>query len=245
MEIVIGVFLLAGVIKGVIGLGLPTIAMGLLSTVMEPAVAASLLIIPSLVTNIWQLLIGPQFMALAKRLSGFVIGVLLGTWLSFLPSLTSSPTWTLPALGVVLIIYGGWGIMAKKIPSFEKHEIWLSPTIGYFTGVITAATGVFVIPAVPYLQTLKLNKDELIQALGLAFTASTVALAIKLSIDHQQNDIDWGLSFFALIPAIVGMYLGQYFRRVISEKLFRRCFFIGLIGLGIYMAKQWVIMVAS
>ncbi|HDN2513489.1 TPA: sulfite exporter TauE/SafE family protein [Providencia rettgeri] len=245
MEIVIGVFLLAGVIKGVIGLGLPTIAMGLLSTVMEPAVAASLLIIPSLVTNIWQLLIGPQFMALAKRLSGFVIGVLLGTWLSFLPSLTSSSTWTLPALGVVLIIYGGWGIMAKKMPSFEKHEIWLSPTIGYFTGVITAATGVFVIPAVPYLQTLKLNKDELIQALGLAFTASTVALAIKLSIDHQQNDIDWGLSFFALIPTIVGMYLGQYFRRVISEKLFRRCFFIGLIGLGIYMAKQWVIMVAS
>lgn len=110
--------------------------------------------------------------------------------------------------------------------------------MGYITGVITAATGVFVIPAVPYLQTLKLNKNELIQALGLAFTASTVALAIKLSIDQQQYDINWSLSAFALIPAIGGMYLGQYFRKIISEKLFRRCFFIGLIGLGIYMATK-------
>ncbi|WP_272694020.1 MULTISPECIES: sulfite exporter TauE/SafE family protein [Providencia] len=238
MGVIIGVFLLAGLVKGVIGLGLPTIAMGLLSTSMEPAAAASLLIIPSLITNIWQLLIGPQFMALIKRLSGFIIGVVLGTVFSFLPSLTSASGWTLPALGIVLIIYGIWGLIAKKMPSFEKHEIWLSPTVGYITGVITAATGVFVIPAVPYLQTLKLNKNELIQALGLAFTASTVALAIKLYIDQQQYDINWRLSAFALIPAIGGMYLGQFFRKIISEKLFRRCFFIGLIGLGIYMATK-------
>ncbi|EQC1055485.1 sulfite exporter TauE/SafE family protein [Providencia rettgeri] len=238
MGVIIGVFLLAGFVKGVIGLGLPTIAMGLLSTSMEPAAAASLLIIPSLITNIWQLLIGPQFMALIKRLSGFIIGVVLGTIFSFLPSLTSASGWTLPALGFVLIIYGIWGLIAKKMPSSKKHEIWLSPTVGYITGVITAATGVFVIPAVPYLQTLKLNKNELIQALGLAFTASTVALAIKLSIDQQQYDINWSLSAFALIPAIGGMYLGQYFRKIISEKLFRRCFFIGLIGLGIYMATK-------
>lgn len=238
MGVIIGVFLLAGIVKGVIGLGLPTIAMGLLSTVMEPAMAASVLIIPSLVTNIWQLLIGLQFMALIKRLSGFIIGVVLGTLLSFLPSLTSASRWTLPVLGMVLIVYGIWGLVAKKMPSSGKHEIWLSPIVGYITGVITAATGVFVIPAVPYLQTLKLNKDELIQALGLAFTASTVALAIKLSIDQQQSEINWSLSLFALIPAVGGMYLGQFFRKIISEKVFRRCFFMGLIGLGIYMATK-------
>ncbi|HGN1706521.1 TPA: sulfite exporter TauE/SafE family protein [Providencia rettgeri] len=236
MEIVIGIFLLAGVVKGVIGLGLPTIAMGLLSISMEPALAASLLIIPSLVTNIWQLLLGSGLIALIKRLWGFIVGILLGTLFSFLPSLTSSSSWTMPALGAVLMIYGFWGIRGKKMPSVAgKNEIWLSPTIGYITGLITAATGVFVIPAVPYLQNLKLNKDELIQALGLAFTASTVALAIKLAMDQQQSSIDWGLSFFALVPAIIGMYLGQYFRKFISETLFRRYFFIGLIVLGLHM----------
>jgi len=236
MEIIIGVFLLAGIIKGVIGLGLPTIAMGLLSTTMEPAIAASILIIPSLVTNIWQLLIGPQFIALIKRLWGLMVGIIVGTLWSFLPSLTENSGWTQPALGCVLVLYGIWGVLAKKMPSSGKSERWLSPVVGYLTGVITAATGVFVIPAVPYLQTLKLNKDELIQALGLAFTVSTLALAIKLWNSGQQEYIDYGLSFIALLPALVGMYLGQYLRKIMNESVFRRCFFSGLVLLGMYMA---------
>lgn len=236
MEIIIGVFLLAGIIKGVIGLGLPTIAMGLLSTTMEPAIAASILIIPSLVTNIWQLLIGPQFIALIKRLWGLMVGIIVGTLWSFLPSLTENSGWTQPALGCVLVLYGIWGLLAKKMPSSGKSECWLSPVVGYLTGVITAATGVFVIPAVPYLQTLKLNKDELIQALGLAFTVSTLALAIKLWNSGQQEYIDYGLSFIALLPALVGMYLGQYLRKIMNESVFRRCFFSGLVLLGMYMA---------
>lgn len=236
MEIIIGVFLLAGIIKGVIGLGLPTIAMGLLSTTMEPAIAASILIIPSLVTNIWQLLIGPQFIALIKRLWGLMVGIIVGTLWSFLPSLTENSGWTQPALGCVLVLYGIWGVLAKKMPSSGKSERWLSPIVGYLTGVITAATGVFVIPAVPYLQTLRLNKDELIQALGLAFTVSTLALAIKLWNSGQQEYIDYGLSFIALLPALVGMYLGQYLRKIMNESVFRHCFFSGLVLLGMYMA---------
>jgi uncharacterized membrane protein YfcA len=49
------VFFLAGFVKGVIGLGLPTIAMGLLAIVMSPVEAAGLLILPSLLTNAWQI----------------------------------------------------------------------------------------------------------------------------------------------------------------------------------------------
>ncbi len=239
MEIVIGVFLLAGFIKGVIGLGLPTIAMGLLSITMEPIIAASLLIIPSFVTNIWQLCIGPKFGVLIKRFWPFIVGVFIGTFFSFLPPLTSDSSWTLPSLGVMLSIYGIWGIIAKRLPVINRHsEKKLSPIIGYLTGVITTATGVFVIPAVPYLQSLQLNKDELIQTLGLAFTGSTIALAIQLLLSQQLGGINYLLSAIALIPAIIGMYIGQYLRSRISEIMFRRCFFAGLILLGSYMTLE-------
>lgn len=236
MIIILGVFLLAGIVKGVIGLGLPTLAMGLLSTTMEPAIAASLLIIPSLVTNLWQLFIGPNFIALIKRLWGFIVGIFIGTLWSFLPSLSASSTWTIPALGAILIAYGCLGITTKKLSHPAHLEKWLSPFIGYFTGTISAATGVFVIPAVPYLQSLKLNKDELVQALGLAFTASTIALALQLSQDNSFDSIDYYLSIIALIPAMIGMYIGQYCRKIMSEAIFKRCFFIGLIALGGYMS---------
>lgn len=238
MITIILIFLLAGVVKGVIGLGLPTISMGLLTIVMAPVSAAGLLIIPSLVTNIWQLLIGPAFFNLIKRLWGFIVGIFLGTLLSVLPGLTSTSSWTETALGIILALYGLWGLIAKKLPSPGNSEKWLSPVVGYITGTITAATGVFVIPAVPYLQSLQLNKNDLVQALGLAFTASTIALSIHLSWDSKLNHVDYYLSAIALIPALIGMYAGQYLRNVISERVFRRCFFTGLIALGVYMAMK-------
>src|SRR5204863_7085245 len=80
MWILIGAtFLLAGLVKGVIGMGLPTVAMGLLSLALPPAEAAAILVVPSLVTNIWQLVAGSRFGALARRLSPVMLGVLAGT----------------------------------------------------------------------------------------------------------------------------------------------------------------------
>lgn len=213
------VFLLAGVVKGVIGLGLPTIAMGLLTLVMPAASAAGLLIVPSLVTNIWQLACGPAFLSLIKRFWTLFAGIIIGTFWNGLPALTSSSSWTSAALGGILVVYGLWGIMATTLPQPGRHEVWLSPLVGYITGAITAATGVFVIPAVPYLQCLRLNKNDLVQALGL-------------------QGINLWQSMLALIPALLGMMIGQRLRHAISEPVFRRCFFIGLIALGGYMAAR-------
>ena len=66
--LVAGTFLFAGLVKGVVGLGLPTVAMGLLGLAMPPVAAAALLLVPSLVTNVWQLLAKPRFGGLLRRL---------------------------------------------------------------------------------------------------------------------------------------------------------------------------------
>ena len=81
----------------------------------------------------------------------------------------------------------------KKLPHLGKYERWLSPIIGYIGGAVTVATGVIIIPIVPYLQSLHLKRDELVQALGLTFTVSTICLAVFLPQPYVGNDI--GLSF--------------------------------------------------
>ena len=68
-------FLLAGMVKGVIGRGLPKVAMGLLALVIPPVQAAGLLVIPSLFTNVWQLIVGLSFIALLKRFGTMMIVV--------------------------------------------------------------------------------------------------------------------------------------------------------------------------
>src|SRR6185437_15542381 len=149
-------FLLAGFVKGVIGLGLPTVSMGLLSLVMAPAKAASLLIVPSFVTNVWQLAAGPSFGRLAHRLWPMLAGVILGT-LAGTGLLTGSHAGQAAvALGLLLMLYAGLGLTSIRFAAPPSAEWWLGLLIGALTGLVTAATGVFVIPAVPYIGALSL-----------------------------------------------------------------------------------------
>jgi uncharacterized membrane protein YfcA len=233
-------FLLAGFVKGVIGMGLPTVAMGLLATALPPAEAAALLVVPSLVTNLWQLWAGPGFGALARRLWPMMAGVAIGTIAGAGILAGDTSGWPRLGLAVALIAYGAIGLAGVRLAVARRREPWLGPLVGAATGLVTGATGVFVIPAVPYLQAIGLEKDELIQALGLSFTVSTIALALGLlRVDAWSMGSVW-LSLLALVPALLGMQVGQVLRQRIAAATFRRVFFAGLLLLGLYLALQGI-----
>lgn len=233
-------FLLAGVVKGVIGMGLPTVAMGLLAVAMPPAEAAALLVIPSLVTNLWQLLAGPALAVLVRRLWSMMAGVIVGTVAGAGILVGNVAGLATVGLGGALVAYALVGLVGVKIALARRREGWLAPVVGVATGLVTGATGVFVLPAVPYLQAIGLEKEELVQALGLSFTVSTVALALGLlRVDAWQVGSIW-LSLLALVPALCGMWLGQGLRGRIPAATFRRVFFAGLLMLGLYLMLRGI-----
>jgi uncharacterized membrane protein YfcA len=238
-------FLLAGFVKGLVGLGLPTIAMGLLAVVMTPAQAAALLVVPSFITNVWQAA-GPQLMPLLRRLWPMLLGICAGTWamrawagagLLTADNGSRASMW----LGAVLALYAALGLAAVELSVPSRLEPWLSPPIGVLTGIVTAATGVYMIPSVPYLQALGLEKDALVQSLGVSFTVSTLALAILLVHDGALQTSVAGASLLALAPALVGMMLGQWVRARVRSDVFRICFFLGSLLLGIHLLVRALI----
>ncbi len=230
--LITGTFLLAGLVKGVIGLGLPTVAMGLLGLAMPPAYAAALLLVPSLVTNLWQLLAGPRFGALFWRLWGMMLGIVAGTLAgSGLITGAAAPA-AAAALGAALALYAVVGLAKLRLRVPPMSERWAGPLVGAATGLVTGATGVFVIPAVPYLGSLGLERDDLVQALGLSFTASTLALAAGLAWHGALPLQAAGISLLALVPALAGMALGGWLRARVRPETFRLCFFVGLLALG-------------
>ena len=184
---VITVFALAGMIKGTIGLGLPAVSMGLLTMVISPFQAATLLIIPSMVTNFWQLFAEGRVLQLIRRFWLLLIGIIVGSIWSVFPTLGHSDFNSEALLGGMLALYGLYGLFAKSMPNLSKYENWLSPIMGYLGGALTVATGVVVIPVVPYLQTLNLQRDDFVQSLGLAFTTSTICLAVFLHQNPVEN----------------------------------------------------------
>ena len=233
--LVIATFLLAGMIKGVIGLGLPTIAMGLLGLAMAPSQAAALLIIPATLTNVWQLAFGGHLHGLVRRLWPMLLAIFIGTGAGTVWIGMAGGHWVVRGLGAALLLYALSGLFLPTLRVSRQTERWLGPLCGVLTGVITSATGVFVIPAVPYLQALGLNRDQLVQALGLSFTVSTLALAAGLAWRGTLGGGEINASLLALVPALLGMWLGQVVRQRISAQLFKRVFFIGMALLGAHL----------
>ena len=97
------VFLVAGGVKGIVGLGLPTVSMALLAMLMAPAEAAALLVMPSLITNLWQLRPWATLGPLLRRLGGMQVGICAGTWLGAWVLGAPAGAWSRALLGGALI----------------------------------------------------------------------------------------------------------------------------------------------
>ena len=236
--LLVGVFVLAGLVKGVTGMGLPTVAMGLLGSALSPVAAASMLFVPTLVTNLWQIFAGPSLGRVVRRLWPMMLGVVVATVSGAALLVRVDARWSGMALGIALIAYAGYSLFAPPLRVPQRMERWLSPVVGALSGLVTGATGVFVMPAVPYLQSLGLSRDELVQALGLAFTISTLSLTTGLLVHGAFGVQQLGLSALAIVPALAGMWLGQKIRGRISARAFRLCFLAFLVLLGIELVAR-------
>lgn len=228
------VFLLAGTVKGVTGMGLPTVGVGLLSLTVPMAEAAALIVAPSLATNLWQAFAGAALRPLVRRLWPMLAAICLGTGLG--AALPIGAPGAVAGLGGVLALYGGLGLMPRLRPAVPpRAEAVVLPLAGGLTGLVTAVTGVFVIPAAPVLGALGLDRDALVQALGLSFSVSTAALAALLVAKGGFGGGVGFASLLSLLPAALGMALGGALRRAMPPELFRRVFFGGLVALGAHL----------
>jgi len=238
-------FLLAGTVKGVIGLGLPTVSLALLTATVGLTEAMALLIAPSLVTNVWQAVVGGHGRAILKRLWPFLATAGVTIWIGALAltrvdlALTRVDLALLSALlGSLIVVYAGLSLTRPHFTVAPRQEPWLGPLLGTTNGVFTGMTGSFVVPGVMYLQALGLPRDMLIQAMGILFLISTAALGIALGGNGLMTGEESILSFLAVAPALIGMVAGQKIRKRLSEERFRRVFFSGLLVVGAYIVVR-------
>ena len=236
VAVVIGVvvaFFVAGSIKGVVGLGLPTVSLGLMTIFLDLRIAVALLLAPLFVTNFMQAVAGGNGRALWRRLWLFFIIAAATVPLGAFVLLRVNVILLSGVLGALLFTYAAFNLTIASISVSPARERAVGVVCGVCNGIFTGMTGSSIVPGVMYLQSVGLSRDALVQAMGILFVTSAVTLALALQYGGLLT-ANLGLaSVAAIVPAVIGMMLGARVRRRIAEARFRRVFFIAVLVLGL------------
>ncbi len=235
LVLIAAAFLIAGMVKGVVGMGMPSVSVALLTATLGLTNGLALMIIPTCVTNVWQAAYSPNLLAALRRhwlfLGTAVVMVIPGA-----AALTLVDVALLSAaLGIVLIVYAAASLAHLQIAIPPRHETWAGALSGAATGVITGMTGSSIVPGVFFLQSLGLPRAELVPVMGMLFGACALTLALSLGQIGIVTGETLIVSAAALIPALIGMELGQRLGRRLPEDVFRRILFRALMLLGLYI----------
>jgi uncharacterized protein len=230
------VFLVAGTVKGLVGIGLPTITIALTSLVLPLTEAIALITLPTVITNVWQAAVGGRFRYIVRRHWPLIVPLVAALFVTMWLVGQKGPAWASIVLGVVLAVYGAMGLARLRLrlaPALEKP---VAPVIGAVSGFIAALVGVPVIPLMPYLQALEIRPAELVQTLGIVLCATSLALTGSLLKFGLLDGPHALLSAAAMVPSMAGMWIGQRIRARLSVEQFRVAVFTALTLSGLYSA---------
>ncbi|MCY6380308.1 sulfite exporter TauE/SafE family protein [Hoeflea prorocentri] len=244
--IIVGViFLLAGIVKGMVGFGLPLISIGLMTTIVGLPAAMALFLVPAFGTNLWQGFAGAHTARLFKRYWTFFIPTMFFTWPGTLALSRFDTNYMSALLGFLLCLYVLLSMTRSQFVVPSRLEKPLNPLVGVVSGLLAGMTGAFTMPGVVYLQSTQLKRDQLVQAMGMLFTLSTIGLGLSMGSQNLLS-LDLGIaSLFAVIPTFAGLMIGTRLRKRTSEESFRQVFLLALGALGLYIVIRSVLALSA
>jgi len=214
----LGAFFIAGIVKGLTGVGLPTITLALTSFVLPLSDTIPLIALPTVITNLSQAMVGGQFKKIVRRqwplILPMIVTLLLTMWLIG----RTTPQWAFFVLASILVIYGGLGLLR----------------IGLISGVVAGLIGVPVVPLMPYMQGLDVKPVELVQSFGVIVSVASLVLTASLLRYGLLDQRHLIVSAVAIVPAVAGQMVGTQVRQRLSIEQFRQVVFWALLLTGLY-----------
>ncbi len=237
--LVIPVFLIAGLVKGVAGFGLPTVSIALLALFRPLPEAMALMLVPSLATNLWQAMAGGTLRLVAPRIGVFLACSAFAAFLAAGHLARADAMLLSGLLGVCLVASAAVALAAPNLPAPARGtEVWLGPPMGITSGAIAGFTGSYLVPAAPWLQAIRLPREQFVQGFGLGVVLVNGAMAAGLAGSGMLPAALGLASCLGLLPAFAGMELGRRLRLRLDEMAFRRVVQMALAALGAWLVVR-------
>tara|TARA_B100000963_G_scaffold50944_1_gene39064 strand:+ start:25 stop:783 length:759 start_codon:yes stop_codon:yes gene_type:complete len=232
---VILIFFAGGLIKGLIGVGLPTVTLTLLSFIFDIKISISIILLPVILTNLYQMIDGKYLKKIVKNTKFFQISAFIFIFPGFYFLLLFNSNTILIILAVILIFNSILGLIKYEIQFKELRSKYYQLIIGSTTGVITGITGIYTMPFIFLIQSMQYTKNQIIQLMGLTFFIFACTQFLLFSFNDLINIKILILSSIACVPILMGVYLGTILRKKISEALFKLIFNLMLILMGVLL----------
>ncbi|MFK5979065.1 MAG: sulfite exporter TauE/SafE family protein [Rhizobiaceae bacterium] len=230
--VILAVFLFCGAVKGIVGFGLPVLAIALLSLTFDARIGMVLVLMPAITTNVWQCFVGNGLIEIMRRIWPLLLTAMMAIWIASGYLNVVDGTLLTRLLGLLLMIYALSTLAGVTIELGGNREKWVGPLVGALNGVFTGLTGSLSLPGVLFLNSIDLPRALLRQSMGLLFLVSSTTLMVALYFRGALSIEANLVSALSVIPALIGMMFGEWLGKYLSERLFRRIFLIGLTMLG-------------
>lgn len=233
------VFLLAGTIKGVVGIGLPTASVGMMSQVLDPRLAIALAVFPSLIANVWQIWRSGQPWQVIQRFWLFLICLMSMILLVSLTLTAVVQTDILIfALGCVILVFSVMSLSWRPpfLPDrFDRLGQFISGTA---SGILGGLTAIWAPVMVPYLMARRLEPDTFVRATGVMILAGTIPLIggyWHTGLITGQSSL---VGMAMVLPAVIGFGLGERIRQHLDAEKFRKVVLFVFLIMGLNLIRR-------
>ena len=239
LVMVIAAFFAAGLSKGVIGVGIPLIAVPVLSGVMHPASIISVLALPIVLSNIWQAIDGRRFGLTFRRFWPATITIVIGSAIGAQFITTIDPKQAQLVLGIVVLLYSGSQLLKVRIPAPPPatEKIWTA-IVGFISGCLGGFAAYFGPPMIMYLLALRVTKDEFISGAAMLYLIGATPLFVILAWKGVLAGPELTLSAAGSVVILGAMFFGRWLRERISQEVFRKALLVVLLVMAMNMLRR-------
>lgn len=239
MILALAVVVGAGMIKGMVGFAMPMIMISGLSLLIAPELALAALILPTLMTNTVQALReGLRAAVLTIQRFGLLLGVGGVCLVASAQLVTVLPQrWLFLAIGAAVTLFCLMQLLGWT-PRITKTSRPIEAGVGAFAGAVGGVSGVWGPPTVAYLTAIDTPKADQMRIQGVIYGLGAVALLGAHVQSGVLNSSSLPLSIAALVPAFVGMRIGQRLHDRVDQARFRRITLVVLFVAGLNLIRK-------
>lgn len=232
---------LAGIVKGILGIGVPVVAISLLSLVINIPMAVSLLPVPILLSNLWQSLTSGQVANTLKRFGILIVALIIGTFAGARLLADIDQRMLIGIVGAAVLTFAVSAHFPRHLRLGRRAERWLGAPIGFLAGVLGGMTTFFGPPLIMFLFALNLEKDQFVGTISTVYLCAAIPLAAALGMFGIMGPEGYLWSTVAAVPLLLGLLVGQWLRTRISQSAFRRGLLLMLLIVGVRLMYRAVV----